>query len=310
MGPKLIDAVRAGHAARAIDPTRSVDAVRAVDSTRAGDATRAVNAIGAADAARPLDAGVASAGRLIAASRALAAAARARGHGIAVADAGPSPLARRALVNWCRRQTKAGDLPALGRRLPEEPAPLSRARQLELIATLRGTYPTDHGLPGYLWSRQSLGELIHQRHSIRLTMRAVNRLLTGWGLAPRTPADRACPQCVASVVSWLSREYPGIARRARAGGAQMCWAGRTRPVGLFPEVTAAVTTRGGLRFAVSGGRAEAPLPVSFLSRLVAHEARAVHVILDGSIAAADWPRRPPAGVALHSMPCCARSRGD
>jgi hypothetical protein len=229
-----------------------------------------------------------------------------------VADAGPSPLARRALVNWCRRHAKGGDAAvAAGRRLirPGEPAPLSRAQQLELAGELRDGYPEDFGLAGSLWSRQALGDLICRRYGVRLTSRGVNRQLKAWGLGPRTPTERACALCVASVVSWLSRRYPDIVRRARAAGAQVCWAGRGRLSGLEPaaEVVAAVTTRGGLRFAVARGRADAPLPATFLGRLVAHEGRPVHVIMDGSFAAADWPRRTPADVVLHAMPCCARA---
>ena len=229
-----------------------------------------------------------------------------------IADPGPSPLARRALVNWCRRHTKGGDAAlAAGRRLirPGQPAPLTRAQQLDLAEALRNRHPDDHDLPGHLWSRQALGELIHRRYGVRLTVRGVNRQLKAWGLGPRTPAERACALCVGSVVSWLSRVYPDIVRRARAAGAQVCWAGRGRVAGLSPaaEAVAAVTSRGGLRFALITGRADAPLPGAFLSRLVAHEGRDVYVIMDGSFAAADWPRRQPPGVVLHPMPCCARA---
>jgi hypothetical protein len=238
-------------------------------------------------------------------------AARALGRSIAVADAGPSPLARRALVNWCRRHAKGGDAAmAAGRRMirPGEPAPLTRSQQLDLADALRDAHPDDFGLPGRLWSRQSLGELIHRRYGVRLTVRGINRQLKAWGLGPRTPAERACSLCVASVVSWLSRVYPDIVRCARANGAQVCWASRGRLSGLVPpaEMVVAVTTRGSLRFSLSSGRADAPLPAMFLSRLATHEGRGVHVIMDGSFTAADWPRRPPRGVVVHSMPCCAR----
>lgn len=252
-------------------------------------------------------------GKQIAGVGATVGAARAVGLSISVAEAGPSPLARRALVNWCRRHAKPGDAAvaaASARRLgrPGEPAPLTRAQQLDLADLLRGTHPGDHHLDGQLWTRRSLGELIHRRYGVRLTVRGINRQLKAWGLGPRTPAERACGLCVASVVSWLSRVYPDIVRRARAAGAQVCWAGRGRLAGLTPaaEVLTATTSRGGLRFAVSTGCAHAPVPGTFLSRLVAHEGRGVHVIMDGSLAQADWPRRPPAGVVLHPMPSCAR----
>ena len=237
---------------------------------------------------------------------------RTRSRAVAVAD--PSTLARRALVNWCRRHAKGGDAAvAGGRRLirPGEASPLTRLQQLSLAEALRDRYPEEYGLPGRLWSRQALAELIHEQYGVRLTGRGVNRQLRAWGLDRRTPSERACGLCVASVVSWLSHAYPEIVRRARAGGAQVCWAGRARLVGLTPaaEVTAAITTRGSVRFAVTSGRADAPLPAAFLTRLVAHEGRPVHVIMDGSFTAADWPRRPPPGAVLHSMPCCARTTG-
>lgn len=241
-------------------------------------------------------------------------AARALGRNVTVADAGPSPLARRALVNWCRRNAKGGDTAlATGRRTvrPGNPAPLTPWQQLDLADALRDTYPADHDMPGYLWSRQSLAELIHRRYGVRLTSRGVNRQLKAWGLGPRTPVERACSHCVASVVSWLSRVYPEIVRHARSAGAQVCWAGRSRLAELSPavEVVAAVTPRGGLRFAVSTDRPDVALRPAFLSRLTAHEGREVHLIMDGSFASAGLPPRPPSGVVLHPMPCCARGRG-
>jgi transposase len=232
--------------------------------------------------------------------------------GSSPAETGASPLARRAVLNWCRRHAKGGDAAvASGRRTvrPGEPAPLTRQQELDLLETLRDSYPDDHGLPGHLWNRQALADLIHRRCGIRLAMRAVNRQLKIWGLGPRTPAERACSLCVAAVVAWLTRDYPLIMRSARASGAQVCWAGRTRLAGVSPaaQVVSAVTTRGSLRFAVLSGRADAPLPPALLARLAAHEQRRVQVIMDGSFAPADWPRRLPDGVVLHPMPSCARS---
>lgn len=231
--------------------------------------------------------------------------------GVAASEAGPSPLARRALVNWCRRHAKGGDAHTVGGRRtirPGEPAPLTRSQQCDLADSLRDTLPGDYGLDGHLWSRRALGELINYRYGVVLSPTGVNRQLRAWGLGPRTPTERACPLCVGPVVSWLSGVYPGVARHARSVGAQVCWLGRSRLIGLCPgvDVLTAVTARGGLRFSVVTGQADAPLPTGFLARLTAHEGRGVHAILDGSFTAADWPRRTPPGVVLHPMPCCAR----
>jgi hypothetical protein len=199
---------------------------------------------------------------------------------------------------------------AAGRRgtRPGEPAPLTRTQELELLELLRDSYPDDHDLPGHLWSRQAITDLVERMFGLRLTARAVSRQLKTWGLGPRTPAERACSLCVAAVVAWLTRDYPQIMRHARRTGAQVCWAGRSRLYGATPaaEVISTVTTRGSVVFAVLTGRADGPVPAGLLGRLVAHEQRKLHVIMDGSFAMSDWPRRVPAGVLLHPMPSCAR----
>jgi len=222
-----------------------------------------------------------------------------------------SPLARRAVLNWCRRHAKGGDVPVAAGRRPirrGEPAALTRTQELSLLEALRDTYPEHHDLPGQLWTRQALADLVHLLFGARLTVRGVNRQLKAWGLGPRTPAERACSLCVTSVVTWLTSEYPHLLRRARACGAQVFWASRTRLYGISPaaEVISVATSRGSLRFGVLTGRADAPLPAEFLGRLVAHEGRPVHAIMDGSFASGDWPRRLPNGVRLHPMPSCAR----
>jgi hypothetical protein len=231
--------------------------------------------------------------------------------------AAQSALARRALVNWCRRQALgAAAATAAHRLIRPAPPPLDPALERDLADALRDSHPADHGLTGELWSRDALGELIHRRYGVRLTPRGLNRQLRAWGLGPRTPAERACARCVGAVVSWLTRAYPEIVRRARAAGAQVCWAGRVQPAappdapdgGPGLAFLTAVTSRGGLRFAAAAAVAGEgpPLPGAFLSRLAAHEGREVHVIVDGSVSAADWPAREPSGIVLHPMPCCAR----
>jgi hypothetical protein len=222
-----------------------------------------------------------------------------------------SALARRALVNWCRRRALGAATAAAAtgahRLIRPTPPPLDPALDRDLADALRDSHPADHGLTGALWSRDTLGELVHRRYGVLLTPRGLNRQLRAWGLGPRTPAERACARCVGAVVSWLTRAYPEIVRRARTAGAQVCWAGRVRAT--VPDLTllTAVTSRGGLRFAATADApGDGPLPDAFLSRLAAHEGREVHVIVDGSVPAADLPAREPSGVVLHPMPCCAR----
>jgi hypothetical protein len=172
---------------------------------------------------------------------------------------------------------------------------------------LRDAYPDRFGLAGSLWTRQSVLALVEQVYGIPLSVPAIARYLRAWGLAPREPVDRACALCAMAVVQWQSSRYPEIQQTAQLERAELYWAGRTRLHGVTPatDVVAAVSTRGWVRFQVSG---EPTLPREFLSRLASHAGRQAHVVVDGSWATTDWPRRVPDGVVLHALPTCERGR--
>lgn len=190
-----------------------------------------------------------------------------------------------------------------------EPGTLSRVQELELIDALRGVHPDAYGLDEELWTRQSLHALIQQRFDLTLDVGVVGAYLRAWGLGPREPRERACGLCVGAVERWVRSEYPAITRAAQEHLAEVYWVGRVRLRGTMPaaDVISAVSSRGRVRFMVTTPSVDPPLPREFLYRLSGTEQRTVHLIVDGSWARNEWPRRLPRRIVPHPLPSCGRA---
>lgn len=189
-----------------------------------------------------------------------------------------------------------------------ETHPLSREQELDLIDTLRATYPEQFGLDGELWTRQSLAALIEQRYDVHLSAAEVGRYLGTWGLGPRKPTDRACGLCVNAVARWVEDDYPAIVRAAQEHHAELVWIGRTRLHGATPAADglSAMSIRGRIQFMIATPAVDPPLPREFLLRLSGNSERPVYVVVDGSWAKPEWPRRLPPRISLHPLPSCGR----
>ncbi|GIJ34340.1 Winged helix-turn helix [Micromonospora sediminimaris] len=190
-----------------------------------------------------------------------------------------------------------------------EPGTLSREQELELIDTLRGVHPDAFGLDEELWTRQSLHALIQQQFGLTLDVGVVGAYLRAWGLGPREPRERACGLCVGAVERWVRSEYPAITRAAQEHLAEVYWVGRVRLRGTMPaaDVISAVSSRGRVRFMVTTPSVDPPLPREFVHRLSGAERRTVHLIVDGSWARNEWPRRLPRRIVPHPLPSCGRA---
>ena len=192
-----------------------------------------------------------------------------------------------------------------------EPDELSREQELDLIDALRGTYPDQLGLDGELWTRQSVGALIERRYDLRVNPIAVEHYLQAWGIGPRKPTERACGLCVDAVARWLDQEYPAVLRSAHDHNAELFWIGRPRLHGVVPaaDVISALSVRGRVQFMITTPSVDPPLPRDFLLRLSGEDGCAVHIVVDGSWARTEWPRRMPARIVLHALPSCERVAG-
>src|SRR5918911_572586 len=147
------------------------------------------------------------------------------------------------------------------------------------------------------------GLLDGRRVSPRLGLSTVPLYLRRWGLTPQKPSVRAKERPPAAVAAWLERDYPAIARRAKAAGAVIyrgdetgisnqdqvgrSWApeGRTPVVArtakrVARSMIAAVSSRGLMRSMLYEGALNADLFLAFLRRLVRDAGREVVLVVD------------------------------
>jgi transposase len=239
-----------------------------------------------------------------------------------------------AVGRWIRRYRQGGwDALAerrRGRRAGEQAA-LSERQQQEVIALVRDSTPDALGLPGFLWTRQAVAELIAQRYGVRLARTTVGAYLRAWQFSPQKPQRRALEQDPVAVARWLVETYPAIRARARREGGVVLWldelgvrsdaaAGRSwAPVGHTPVVKrtgkrfgvnmiSAISAGGLLRFRLFTESFTGPVLVDFLHRLVRDLAgRKVHLILDGhpvhrAKLVSEWVAQRPTGIELHFLP--------
>jgi transposase len=194
-----------------------------------------------------------------------------------------------------------------------------------------GNNPDQLKLPGFLWTRALVRELIARELGIEVGEDTVGRYLRAWGLSPQKPMRRAYEQSDEAVRRWLEVEYPAIVKRAYRQRAEILWAeesglrsdhsaGRTwAPIGQTPvtrgtgkrftaTMIAAISNTGTLRFRVFEEKFTGPLFLDFLKRLVRDaNARKIMLIIDGHPAhrarlVRDWVAANPELIELHFLP--------
>jgi len=239
-----------------------------------------------------------------------------------------------AVNRWIKRYREGG-WPGLGeqrrgRRPGEQPA-LSELQQQEIIALVRESTPDRLGLPGFLWTRDGVAELIGQRYGRWLARTTVGGYLRGWGFSPQRPQRRALEQNPAAVRRWLAETYPAIRSQARREGGVVLWldemgvrsdaaAGRSwAPVGQTPVIKgtgkrfrvnmlSAISNAGMLRFRLFVGSFTGAVFIDFLGRLLRDcGGRKVHLIVDGhpvhrAKLVSAWVGRHADRIELHFLP--------
>jgi transposase len=213
-----------------------------------------------------------------------------------------------AVNRWIRRYREGGwdglSERRRGRRPGEQPA-LSAPQQQEVKALVRDTTPDQLGLPGFLWTRDAVAELIARRYGLWLVRTTVGGYLRGWGFSPQKPQHRALEQNPAAVRRWLATEFPAIRAQAKRERGVVLWldemgvgsdaaAGRSwAPVGQTPVIKrtgkrfrvnmiSAISNAGLLRFRLFVGSFSGPVFIDFLGRLLRDcGGRRVHLIVDG-----------------------------
>jgi transposase len=222
--------------------------------------------------------------------------------------AGLLDVSRQSVSEWVRAQRLGGDgaLAAgkRGRRRGEKTA-LTASQRAQIAKAIREKNPDQLKLPGFLWARALVCELIDRRFGIRVAEKTAGRYLRAWGFSPQKPARRAFEQNPEMVTRWLDERYPAIKERAHREKSLILWAdemglrsdhtaGRSwSPLGKTPviegtgqrfgaNVISAISNKGHLAFRVSKEKFVAAVFIDFLSRLTRQsKGQKIILILDG-----------------------------
>jgi transposase len=190
-----------------------------------------------------------------------------------------------------------------GRR-PGEQKALDARQEARVRRAVVGKYPDQVALPGLVWTRPQVRQLVRNWFGIGLSLVTIGKYLRSWGLSPQKPIRRAYEQNPEAVARWLEQQYPAIAAQAKREKAIVLWLDQTglrsdssvgttwAPVGKTPvvgktgkrfgvNVMAAISNKGELYFTCFTGTFTGPVFLAYLDRLVRHLDRKIHLIVDG-----------------------------
>jgi transposase len=213
---------------------------------------------------------------------------------------------RQTVNTWVKRYRERGEEGVLdGRRVsPRRGKGRLTAEEADKVrAWVVEQAPDQLELPFALWTSRAVRELIERRFAKRLGLTAVQAYLRRWGMTPQKPLVRARQRRPAAIQAWLERDYPAIAKRARAAKAVIYWGDETglsnqdqvgrswAPRGRTPVVVrtaervtrsliAAVSNRGLMRFMLYERALNADRFIDFLRRLTKDAGRKVILIVD------------------------------
>jgi transposase len=211
----------------------------------------------------------------------------------------------RVSVNGWMKRVSQGGVKALrtgARGRPKSPA-LPGRDAARAVRKITGACPDQLHLPFALWTREAVVQLLARDFGLSVSVWTAGRYLRSWGLTPQKPVRRAYERDPVAVAAWLNEEYPAIARRAKAEGAEIQWgdemglrsdyqAGRSWGLrGKTPVIPgtgqrfrcnmiSTITNRGRLAFMLFTENFAAPVFLRFLRRLVRLVGRKIFLIVD------------------------------
>lgn len=212
----------------------------------------------------------------------------------------------RAIGNWMK-SAREGGLRALrpgkrGRRPGS--GHLSHRQAVRIRKLIIERMPDQLALPFYLWTRESVAQLIEREYCIKVSKWTAGRYLKAWGMSAQKPVRRAYERKDEQIERWLNEDYPGIAKEAKQEGAVIYWGDemglRSDHVsgtsfalkGETPVVRAtgqrfgcnmisAITNRGELSFMVFEGTFKNATFIEFMKRMLKQATRKIYLIVDG-----------------------------
>jgi transposase len=135
-------------------------------------------------------------------------------------------VARQAVGRWVKAHREGGEQALAagkrGRRAGQKTA-LAPWQQAQIAKAIREKNPDQLKLPGFLWTRALVCDLIENRFQIRIAEKTAGRYLRAWGFSPQKPVKRAYEQSGPKVRAWLDEVYPAIHANAKREGAEILW---------------------------------------------------------------------------------------
>jgi transposase len=242
-------------------------------------------------------------------------------------------VSRETVSRWVTAHRAGGDRALDAGRRGRRPGhtKLTESEQQRIAALVAGKNPDQLKLPGFLWTRALVRDLIRRELGVAVGEDTVGRYLRSWGMSPQKPMRRAYEQSDEAVRRWLEVDYPAIEKAARRERAEILWldesglrsdhtASRTwAPVGQTPithgtgqrfraNMIAAISNTGTLRFRVFDEKFTGSVFLDFLKRLTRdNRGRKIRLILDGHPAhrariVRDWVSANPTLIELHFLP--------
>ena len=240
-------------------------------------------------------------------------------------------VSRGSLHNWLRAYESGGDAALKARRRgPKRSSRLKGHQAATVVRLIEDRHPEQLHLPFALWTREAVGDLIRERFGIDLSVWTVGRYLSRWGFTPQKPLRRAYERDPAAVKAWMEKDYPAIAKKAKAQKGLVYWGdemgmrsdhqvgrsyGRKGKTPVVPgtgrrfgcNMISALTNLGQLSWMVFRERFTTKVFTEFLRRLTKQAGRKVFLIVDGhpvhrSRAAKTWAARHADQIELFFLP--------
>jgi transposase len=215
-------------------------------------------------------------------------------------------VTRQNVGKWCTLYEEGGfealELGRRGRR-PGEQTKLKGWQCGTIVQIIMEKTPDQLKMPFVLWTAAAVRDLVSDRFTIMLSLRTMRKYLKRWAFTPQKPIRKAWQQNPVAVQKWLEKEYPAIAKRAKAQGATIYWVDETgvtnqsnsqrgyAPKGKTPvlqhdgakrkmNMISAVTNRGEVRFMCYTSTMTQSKFILFLSKLIKSTDGPVVVITD------------------------------
>ncbi len=180
---------------------------------------------------------------------------------------------------------------------------LTPEQELEIRGIIIDKTPEQLKLPGCMWMRENIRDLIIRKYRISMPLSTLGYYLSRWGFSVQRPKRRSYRQDEEKVSNWVEVEFPGITARAKAEKAEIFFGDEVgvrntanylrgyAPVGQTPVVRveskkikinmlSAISNRGKLRFMLYKDNMTADKLIDFMSRLAKDASKKVFLVLD------------------------------